>query len=68
MQEEARRQERARYLQSLTPEESVAQYLAMMAEFSPLLEATEEVFRPQRVAYLASLQERVALLNRGTAR
>ncbi len=67
-QEKAAREARARYLQSLTVEESVAQYLAMMEEFGPLLEETEPIFRPQRMKYLAELQERIGRLNRGKTR
>ncbi|MEW6280998.1 MAG: hypothetical protein AB1758_20460 [Candidatus Eremiobacterota bacterium] len=63
-QSEAAREARARYLQSLSQEESVQQFLDMMAEFGPLQE-TDAIFRPRRIQYLATLQARIAALNRG---
>lgn len=65
---EVAREAKARYLRGLSREESVAQYLAMMAEFGPMLEETEAVFRPEKIRFLKTLQERIASLNRGTPR
>jgi len=51
-------------LRQLTVEQGVQQFLALQREFEPQLQATEPVFRPQRIAALARLQERLAALAR----
>jgi hypothetical protein len=43
----------------LTIQESVCQFLILCETFAPQLEETEELFRPEREAYLAELQERL---------
>ena len=49
-------------LAALTPQEALHQFGRLFSEFAPLLKATEELFRPERVAYLAQFQERLRRL------
>jgi hypothetical protein len=43
----------------MTVYESVHQYLILYDVFSPQLQETEPIFRPEREAYLAELQQRL---------
>lgn len=61
---EALEAERVRLLRRMTIQESVAQYLALQQALEPQFRQTEALFRPQRMAYLAQLQERLARLDR----
>lgn len=54
--------ERARLLRRMTVQESVAQYLALQRAMEPQFRQTEALFRPERMAYLAELQRRLARL------
>lgn len=49
-------------LRQLTVEQGVQQFLALQREFEPQLQATDSIFRPQRIAALTQLQERLAAL------
>ncbi len=56
--------ERVRLLRRMTVQESLQQYLALQRALEPQFQATEALFRPQRMAYLAELQQRLARLDR----
>lgn len=56
--------EETRLLRQLTLQESIRQLVALHEEFEPLLQETEELFRADRTAYLAELQERLQRLER----
>lgn len=60
---EALRAERIRLLRQMTVQESLQQYLALQRALEPQFQATEALFRPQRMAYLAELQRRLARLD-----
>lgn len=49
-------------LAALTPQETLHQFRQLCAEFAPLLEETEAVFRPKREHYLIRLQEQLLRL------
>lgn len=55
--------ERIRLLRQMTVQESLQQYLALQRALEPQFQATEALFRPQRMAYLAELQRRLARLD-----
>ncbi|MCS7283036.1 MAG: hypothetical protein NZ769_06790 [Anaerolineae bacterium] len=55
--------ERIRLLRRMTVQESLQQYLALQRALEPQFQATEALFRPQRMAYLAELQRRLARLD-----
>ncbi|MDW7990688.1 MAG: hypothetical protein RMK65_00780 [Anaerolineae bacterium] len=55
--------ERIRLLRRMTVQESLQQYLALQQALEPQFQATEALFRPQRMAYLAELQRRLARLD-----
>lgn len=59
---EALEAERARLLRQMTVQEGLEQYLALQRAFEPQLRQTEPLFRPERMAYLAKLQRRLARL------
>ncbi|MGB9777305.1 MAG: hypothetical protein ACPLYD_03365 [Anaerolineae bacterium] len=61
---EALEAERIRLLRRMTVQESLQQYLALQQALEPQFRATEALFRPQRMAYLAELQQRLARLDR----
>jgi len=44
--------------------EGIQQYLALQRALEPQFQQTETLFRPQRMAYLVELQERLARLER----
>lgn len=56
--------ERVRLLRQMTVQESLQQYLALQRALEPQFQATEALFRPQRVAYLIELQRRLERLDR----
>lgn len=56
--------ERIRLLRRMTVQESLEQYLALQRALEPQFQATEALFRPQRMAYLAELQRRLERLDR----
>jgi hypothetical protein len=60
---EALEAERIRLLRRMTVQESLEQYLALQRALEPQFQATEALFRPQRMAYLAELQRRLARLD-----
>lgn len=60
---EALEAERIRLLRQMTVQESLRQYLALQRALEPQFQATEALFRPQRMAYLAELQRRLARLD-----
>ena len=51
--------EEAALSKSMTVYESVRQYLILYNTFAPQLQETEPIFRPEREAYLAELQQRL---------
>lgn len=51
------------WLRQLTPQESFRQFLALQREFEPQLQATEAIFRQQRLDMLAQVQARLLQLN-----
>ncbi len=55
--------ERVRLLRQMTVQESLQQYLALQRALEPQFQATEALFRPQRVAYLIELQRRLERLD-----
>lgn len=59
---EALEAERARLLRRMTVQEGLEQYLALQRAFETQLRQTEALFRPERMAYLAELQRRLARL------
>ncbi len=61
---EALERERIRLLRQMTVQEGIQQYLALQRALEPQFQQTEALFRPQRMAYLAELQERLAQLER----
>jgi DNA-binding transcriptional MerR regulator len=56
--------ERIRLLRQMTVQEGIRQYLALQRALEPHFQQTEALFRPQRMAYLAELQERLSRLER----
>ena len=46
----------------LTIQESAQQFMELYQEFAPYLEATEHIYRSDRIAYLIELQERLQRL------
>lgn len=54
--------EEARLLQQMPIEESIREYLALQAEFEPMLSETDALFRPEREATLFQLQARLQIL------
>ncbi len=60
---EALEAERIRLLRRMTVQESLQQYLALQRALEPQFRATEALFRPQRMAYLAELQRRLERLD-----
>lgn len=60
---EALKAERIRLLRQMTVQEGLQQYLALQRALEPQFQATEALFRPQRMAYLAELQRRLARLD-----
>ncbi len=54
--------EKARLLRRMTVQESVVQYLELQRALEPQFRQTEVLFRPERMAYLAELQRRLARL------
>jgi len=57
------RAEETRLLRSISPQEGVRQFFALLAEFEPWLKATEALYRDQRNQALIQLQARLAHLN-----
>ncbi len=57
-------QEKARLLRQMTVQEGLRLYMDLQRAFEPHLRQTEHLFRADRMAYLAELQRRLALLNR----
>lgn len=55
--------EETRLLRSLSSQEGVRQFFALMVEFESWLQKTETVFRSERNEALIELQERLASLN-----
>jgi len=55
--------EETRLLRTLSPQEGLRQFFALMAEFQPWLQETESVFRNERNQALIQLQARLASLN-----
>ena len=51
--------EEAALSERMTVYESVRQYLILYNTFAPQLQETEPIFRPEREAYLAELQQRL---------
>jgi hypothetical protein len=51
------------WLRQLTPQESFRQFQALQREFEPQLQATEAIFRQQRLDMLAQMQARLLQLN-----
>ena len=51
------------WLRQLTPQESFRQFQALQHEFEPQLQATEAIFRQQRLDMLAQVQARLRQLN-----
>ena len=51
------------WLRQLTPQESFRQFQALQREFEPQLQATEAIFRQQRLDMLAQLQARLLQLD-----
>ena len=51
------------WLRQLTPQESFRQFQALQREFEPQLQATEAIFRQQRLDMLAQVQARLLQLN-----
>jgi len=47
------------YLREMSVAEGIAEYLSLMAEFGPMLEQTEEIYRQQRLQDLRNLQDRL---------
>jgi hypothetical protein len=60
--DEIERQRRA-LDQDLTVEESVRVYLSLYDALGPMMEETEEHFRPEREAYLTEMQTRLRRLD-----
>ncbi len=52
-----------RLLRQMTVEESLRQYLTLQRAFEPRLQATEHLFRAERLAHLRELQCRLAKLD-----
>lgn len=52
--------EEARLLRELTPEMGIQNFLEIQEMLEPQFQATEELFRPEREAYLIELQTRLA--------
>ena len=61
---EALERQRIRFLRQMTVQEGIRQYLALQRALEPHFQQTEALFRPQRMAYLTELQERLARLER----
>ena len=57
------RVEETRLLRSISPQEGVRQFFALLAEFEPWLKETEALYRDQRNQALIQLQARLARLN-----
>lgn len=60
---DAIRAEETRLLRSISPQEGVRQFFALLAEFGPWLQETESLYRDQRNQALIQLQARLASLN-----
>ena len=60
---DAVRAEETRLLRSISPQEGVRQFFALLAEFEPWLQETESYYRDQRNQALIQLQARLASLN-----
>jgi len=56
--------QRIQFLRQMTVQEGIQQYLALQRALEMQFQQTEALFRPQRLAYLAELQERLARLER----
>ena len=61
--QDAIRAEEVRLLRSLSPDEGVRQFFALLAEFEPWLQESEHLYRDQRNQSLIQLQARLASLN-----
>ena len=59
--DEVEREER-RLADDLTIEQSVRIFISLCDSMAPLMKETEELFRPEREAYLIELQERLRRL------
>lgn len=51
-----------RFADELTIEESLRIFLSLQQALEPMMEETEEIFRAERMAYLAELQARLLKL------
>ena len=54
---------RANDIAALTPQTALAQFRSLVEEFALLLQQTEPLFRPERIAYLTEFQERLRRLS-----
>lgn len=55
--------EETRLLRSISPQEGARQFFALLAEFEPWLQETEQLYRNQRNQALIQLQARLASLS-----
>lgn len=55
--------EDTRLLRTLSPQEGVRQFFALMVEFEPRLQETESLFRNERNRGMIELQARLTALN-----